>query len=587
VISPDLIEQIRDAADLVTLIGEHVELKRTGSDFRGPCPFHGGTHRNFSVVPKKQMYHCFVCHESGDVFTFFMKKFGLDYPTAVREIAGKVGIVVPEDRVTGPDPNEPLYSAVGAAADWFARQLRESDEAAAAREYLAKRGIEDATRDEYQLGYAPARGEAIREALKALGIEDGVQQQAGLLVAREDASLVPRFRGRLIFPIADVRGRVVGFGGRLLGEGEPKYLNSPESPLFHKGGLLYGLDRARGAIRTASLAILVEGYVDVIRLHVAGIAPAVAPLGTALTSEQARVLRRYTRQVAIAYDADTPGLRATFRSGDELLRQGASVSVVTLPPGEDPDTLVRAQGAEAFQALLEHALDIFDRKIQLLEKKALFSTLEGRRTALDRLLPTIRAAADPITRELYIARASERTNVAKAVLEQEVGRMEARSAPRPAPGRGTAAAAEPAARPVQEIPSERTLVHLMLLDAGWITRVKGELAERDFRHPLYREIAAALFGGAARPASPDAAARWERLASTPLGARDPEPEFVDAVAWVHDRPREERLTELDRLMFVAGEREKTALLEEKQALLKGGARRYRSKALQSQREPRF
>ena len=588
-ISPDLIEQIRDAADLVTLIGEHVELKRTGSDFRGPCPFHGGTHRNFSVVPKKQMYHCFVCHESGDVFTFFMKKFGLDYPTAVREIAGKVGIVVPEERVTGPDPNEPLYSAVGAAADWFARQLRESDEAAAARQYLAKRGIEDATRDEYQLGFAPARGEAIREALKALGIEDGVQQQAGLLVTREDASLVPRFRGRLIFPIADVRGRVVGFGGRLLGEGEPKYLNSPESPLFHKGGLLYGLDRARGAIRTASLAILVEGYVDAIRLHVAGIANAVAPLGTALTSEQARVLRRYTRQVAIAYDADTPGLRATFRSGDELLRQGASVSVVTLPPGEDPDTLVRAKGAEAFQALLEQALDVFDRKIQLLEKKALFGTLEGRRTALDRLLPTIRAAADPITRELYIARASERTNVAKAVLEQEVGRMEARSAPRSAvePGRGAQAAEEHAARPAQEIPSERTLVHLMLLDSGWIGRVKGELSVKDFRHPLYREIAAALFGGAARPASPEAAALWERLASTPLGTRDPEPEFVDSVAWIHDRPRGERLAELDRLMFIAGEGEKTALLQEKQALLKGGAGRFRSKALRSQREPRF
>ena len=588
-ISPDLIEQIRDAADLVTLIGEHVELKRTGSDFRGPCPFHGGTHRNFSVVPKKQMYHCFVCHESGDVFTFWMKKFGLDYPTAVREIAGKVGIVVPEDRATGPDPNEPLYSAVGAAADWFARQLRESEEAASAREYLARRGIEDATRDEYQLGYAPARGDAVRDALKALGITDDVQLQAGLLVEREDTSVAPRFRGRLIFPIADVRGRVVGFGGRILGEGEPKYLNSPESSLFHKGGLLYGLDRARGAIRTASLAILVEGYVDAIRLHAAGIQNTIAPLGTALTPEQARVLRRYTRQVAIAYDADTPGLRATFRAGDELLRQGASVSVVTLPPGEDPDTLVRAKGAAAFTALLEQALDVFDRKIQLLEKKGLFGTLEGRRAALDRLLPTVRAAADPITRELYIARASERTNVAKSVLEQEVLRLEARSAPRPAPepGRGARPAEPETARPTQEIPSERTLVHLMLLDPGWVGRVRGALSPNDFRHPLYREIAAALFGGSARPASDEAAAVWERLASTPLGARDPEPEFVDAVAWINDRPRAERLAELDRLMFVADEREKAALLEEKQALLKGGAGRYRSKALRTQREPRF
>jgi len=589
VISAELIEQIRDAADIVTLLGEHVDLRRTGSDFRGPCPFHGGTHRNFSVVPKKQLYHCFVCHESGDVFTFWMKRFGLDYPTAVREIAGKVGIAVPDERQAGPDPNEPLYSAIGAAADWFARQLRESDEAAVARAYLAKRALEDALRDEFQLGYAPARGEAVRESLNALGIADEVQRTAGLLVAREDGTLVPRFRGRLIFPIADVRGRVVGFGGRVLGEGEPKYLNSPETPVFHKGSLLYGLDRARGAIRTASLAVIVEGYVDAIRCHVAGVANVVAPLGTALTPEQAKVLRRYTRQVALVYDADLAGLRATFRSGDELLRQGASVSVVTLPPGEDPDTLVRAQGPDAFRALLEQGLDLFDRKIQLMEKKGLFGTLEGRRKALDRLLPTIRAAADPITRELYIARAAERTNVAKEVLEQEAGRLDARDARRiaPAPAPEPPAAGERTARPAQEIPSERTLVHLMLLGPSWVVRVRDAVTATDFRHPYYREIAEALLRGDVRPASDEAAAVWERLASTPLGERDPEPEFADAVAWIRDRPRAERLGELDRLIFLAGEREKAALLKEKQALLQEGGGRYRSKSLRTQREPRY
>jgi len=593
VISPELIEQIRDAADVVTLIGEHVELKRTGSDFRGPCPFHGGTHRNFSVVPKKQMYHCFVCHESGDVFTFWMKRFGLDYPGAVREIAGKVGIAVPDERSTGPDPNEPLYSALAAAADWLARQLRESDEAGAAREYLAGRRIDDATRDQYQLGYAPARGDAIREALKALGVDDEVQERVGLLVKREDGALAQRFRGRLIFPIADVRGRVVGFGGRILGEGEPKYLNSPETPLFHKGALLYGLDRARGAIRTASLAILVEGYVDAIRLQAAGILNAVAPLGTALTPEQARILRRYTKQVALVYDADTAGLRATFRAGDELLRQGASVSVVTLPPGEDPDTLVQTQGAAAFQALLEHGLDLFDRKIQLLEKKGLFATLEGRRQALDRLLPTIRAAADPITRELYVARASERANVAKAVLEQEVGRLEARDVPRPArpEDRPGAPRERPEARPTQEIPSERTLVHLMLLDQGWIGRVGRELQAGDFKHPLYREIAAALFGGAARPESDEAAALWERLASTPLGRRDPEPEFADALAWMRGRSIRERLVRIDRLApLAATDGEKSAFLAEKQELQeqlkKTAGPRFASKALKTEMEPK-
>jgi len=496
--------------------------------------------------------------------------------------------VVPEDRQAGPDPNEPLYSAIGAAADWFARQLREADDAAPARAYLARREIEDAVRDEFQLGHAPGRGEALREALAALGIADEVQLAAGLLVRKDDGTLVPRFRGRLIFPIADVRGRVVGFGGRILGDGEPKYLNSPETPVFHKGTLLYGLDRARGAIRTASLAVVVEGYVDAIRCHLAGITNVVAPLGTALTPEQARVLRRYTKQVALSYDADLAGLRATFRSGDELLRQGASVSVVTLPPGEDPDTLVRAQGGDGFRALLEQAVDLFDRKIQLLERKGLFATLEGRRRALDRLLPTIRAASDPITRELYVARAAERANVAKEVLEQEVGRLDGRDAARAARAGGPAAEAEePAERPAQEVPSERTLIHLMLLAPAWVARVRAEVAVRDFRHPHYREIADALFRGAARPASAAAAATWERLASLPLGERDPEPEFADAVAWIHDRPRAERLAELDRLIYVAGEREKGALLEEKRALLRAGGGRYRSKALRTQREPRY
>ncbi len=403
-IAPEIIEQVRDAADLVQLIGEHVELKRTGADWRGPCPFHGGQHRNFSVVPKKQMYHCFVCHESGDIFTFWMKRFGLGYPDAVREIAGKVGVVVPESRATGPDPNEPLYSALGVAAEWFQRRLREGEDAKVARDYLAGRNIETERWDEFGLGYAPAARETMLEAMRALGLTDDVLIGAGLALTREDGSTASRFRGRLLFPIADVRGRVVGFGGRVLGDGEPKYLNSPESAVFHKGTLLYLLDRARSAIRTESLAVVVEGYVDAIRLHTAGIACAVAPLGTALTPEQAKVLRRYTKQVLLAYDADAPGQRSAFRAGDELLRQGADVGVITLPPGEDPDTLVARKGGDAFRELMAQAVDVFDRKLQLLERKDMFKDTKAKRRALDRLLPTIRAASDPVTRGLYVAR---------------------------------------------------------------------------------------------------------------------------------------------------------------------------------------
>ena len=595
-IAPEIIEQIRDAADVVAVIGEHVELKRTGSDFRGPCPFHGGSHRNFSVVPRKQMYHCFVCHESGDVFTFFMKRFGMDYPTAVREIAAKVGIAVPDVRAAGPDPNEPLYSALSTAADWFARRLREGGDAAGARRYLDGRGLDETVRDLYQLGYAPSAGDELLVALRGLGVEDAVVQRAGLVVERDDKSVVPRFRGRLIFPIADVRGRTVGFGGRLLGDGEPKYLNSPETPVFHKGALLYGLDRARGPIRTAEMAILVEGYVDAIRLQVAGVANVVAPLGTALTPEQARLLRRYTKHVALAYDADGPGLKSTFRAGDELLRQGASVSVVTLPPGEDPDTLVKQGGADAFQAVLAEAVDVFERKIQLVERKGLLRTLEGRRDALDRLLPTIRAAQDPITRELYISRAAERSGVAKEVLEQEVGRQEARGHPgadartlgrTDARERGDEEGeAAPKPRPA-DVPIERTLVHLLLTERGLVPRARESVASRDFRHPWYRDIAEALYTGAAGPSSSEALAVWTELAAQPLVEQNPDDVLVACVSWMQDRRTQERRAEIDRLIDLAPADEKDKLVQEKRDLSAASEPRYGRKAFKSQREPKF
>jgi len=588
VIPPEVIERVRDAADLVQLIGEHVELKRTGSDWRGPCPFHGGTNRNFSVVPRKQMYHCFVCHESGDIFTFYQKRFGLDWPSAVREIAGKVGVVVPEDsRESGPDPNEPLYSALGVAAEWFARRLRESPDAAAAREYLAGRGIEESVRDEFGLGYAPVGREEFLRSMHALGLEDEVLLDAGLALRRDDGSIAPRFWGRLLFPIADVRSRVVGFGGRILGDGEPKYLNSPESAVFHKGTLLYLLDRARGPIRQAEHAVLVEGYVDAIRLHAAGIATAVAPLGTSLTGEQAKVLRRYTKTVILSYDADLPGLKSTFRAGDELLRHGFSVQVITLPAGEDPDTLVREHGAAAFNELVSQAVDVFERKIQILERHASFATLEGRREALDKLLATVRAAADPVTRDLYIARAAEKTGVSKQVIAQEAVRADRRMSGWPdkkANEEETRSSANPLIR-LSEIPVERILARLVVsAPEVWLPRLRSELTAEAFEHPHYREIVAALLAGAPLPPSPELAGLCEELAS-PYGADfNAEAEFYGAVRAIRQRPLADRLERIDEVGPLAADDEKDRMLREKLAAREQGETGWRRKALKAERE---
>ena len=291
-IPDETIDQVRESADLVGIIGESVELKRTGSDYRGPCPFHGGTHRNFAVIPKKGRYYCFVCHESGDVFSWLMKRFGLDYPTAVRDAARRTGIVIPErPGRSGPDPREPLYEALSAAQDWFTRRLVEADEGREARAYLAGRDVSLETAEVHGLGFAP-KGRAFLAAMAELGIKDETLLEAGLSVRKDDGTVIPRFRGRLLFPIHDLRGRLAGLGGRLLGPGEPKYLNTPETPIFHKGKQLYNLHQAKNAIRKAESVILVEGYFDVLRLVLAGVEHVVAPLGTARTRDQATLLPR-------------------------------------------------------------------------------------------------------------------------------------------------------------------------------------------------------------------------------------------------------------------------------------------------------
>lgn len=521
-IPDEIIEQVRDSADLVELIGESVPLKRSGADYRGACPFHGGTHRNFAVIPKKGLYYCYVCHAAGDVFTYLMKRFGMDYPTAVRDVARRVGIAIPEQSERqGPDPREPLFGAMAVAQDWFAARLREGTDAERARTYLDSRDIPLPVAAEWGLGYAP-EDRSFPEAMKTLGLDERILLEAGLLVRRDDGTVLPRFRGRLLFPIRDLRGRVVAFGGRLLRQGEPKYLNSPESPIFHKGSTLYHLDRARPAIRKEQCTIVVEGYFDVLRPFAAGIENVVAPLGTALTGEQAALLKRFAPTVVLLYDSDAAGLKATFRSGDECLRHGLRVRVATLPEGDDPDTLVRAGGAKALLPLIEDAVDLVERKIQLLERKGWFEGVERRREALDKLLPTIRAAADPVARDLYISRVAERVGITRAVLESELEARARHQAAQPVPTPVAPSADRRPARALRRRVGARTeaeLLQLVLHDAGWRGRARTEVPVSRFEVPSFREIYAAVTSlpddgavtDAAASLSPAATAAWQRL----------------------------------------------------------------------------
>lgn len=560
-IPDEVIEQVRDAADLVQLIGEHVDLRRTGSDYRGPCPFHGGTHRNFAVIPRKQMFYCFVCHEAGDVFTFFMKRFGMDYPTAVREVAQRAGISIPERSSGGPDPLEPLYSVVAVAADWYARRLRDAEDAAPARRYLDERGFDLERLLPHGLGFAP-RGDEFMSAMATFGIAPEVLLEAGLAARRDDGSVRPRFFNRLLFPIHDLRGRVVGFGGRVLGDHEPKYLNSPDSQIFHKGRLLYHLHESKHAIRKAERAIVVEGYFDVLRLVEAGVEEVVAPLGTSFTSEQAALLKRYTKTVLLLYDADAAGVRASFRAADELLRQGLRVLLATTPPGDDPDTLVQKGGREAIEPILADALDVLERKLQLLERKGWLGSVAGRRRALDRLLPTLRAAADAVTRDLYIGRTAEALGVTPQSIAREVesGR---RAAPAPA-ARPSVHAGEPGGER-ERLPSpERDLLRAMLKEPRWRPRVREQLANLEVRGAAAAEllelVAGSEAGGAELIALTDGTAQ-RLLGELMDGLEHWTPPNVDelvraALGRMESRPLEAALLQLERRMTVASEPEK-------------------------------
>jgi DNA primase len=561
-IPDETVDQVRESADLVGLIGEAVELKRTGSDYRGPCPFHGGTHRNFAVIPKKNRYYCFVCHASGDVFSWLMKRFGMDYPTAVREAARRAGIVIPEGPSrSGPDPREPLFEAVAVAQDWFTRRLLESPEGAGAREYLEGRDIPLDIAAQHGLGYAPA-GRGFLAAMKELGLDPKVVLEAGLSAEKDDGKVIPRFRDRLLFPIHDLRGRVVGFGGRLLREGEPKYLNSPETPIFHKGKQLYNLHQAKSAIRKAESVILVEGYFDVFRLVLAGVEHVVAPLGTSLTADQAGLLRRFTPSATLLYDSDPAGLRATFRAGDELLRHGVRVRVATMPAGEDPDTLVRKGGAAALQPILDDGMDLLERKIQLLELRGWFEGVEHQRDALDRLLPTIRAAADPITRDLYLKTVSERTGVSREVLrEQAAARpsspgLSAPSPESPAPARGRPVRPPARRRRFEDLGAERDLLRVLMKEPAWLARAATEVPAEWFETAPLREVYEALrrspenagSGIFLEQLSPGGRRAWAWLdgLEAKYGTPEPDATYVAACRALEVRPYRRQLAALMR-----------------------------------------
>ena len=442
IIPDEVIDSVRKHFDILDVVGQHVQLKRSGRNYFGLCPFHSEKTPSFSVAPDKQIYYCFGCAAGGDVIRFVMEMEGLTFVEAVRQLAEQAGIPLPSVEHRNPMQEErrtQMRKALDLAAQLYHYVLLKSKASRTARQYLLGRGVSPETITQFQLGFAPARGDFLLKFMKKRGVRESVLEEAGLIVARDSSTgrsgYFDRFRGRVLFPIHDSQGRVIGFGGRALGEGKPKYLNSPETPLFQKKNYLFNLHRARPVMRREQQAVVFEGYMDVIAAWQAGLKSGVATLGTALTEEQARIIRRNTETVVICYDADEAGFSAAHRGMELLADQGCIAKVAQLPRGMDPDDYIRKYGADAFRnEVIAGALPFTAFKLEALKKGVNLKDDSQRMKYLLQALEVISDLPLAIERDHYMRRLADEFNLSLDALKQElrqIGRRKRRSRDKP------------------------------------------------------------------------------------------------------------------------------------------------------------
>jgi DNA primase len=424
-IPQDFIDLVRSSTDIVGVISQYVPLKATGASFKGLCPFHSEKTPSFHVNPERQIFHCFGCGQGGDAFKFLMLYDKLSFVEAIEQLASRAGLKVP--RASGSARREDeertlLMKLHDEASAYYRGQLREKS-GAPAREYLKKRGLTDETVETYGLGYAPDQWSGFLDHITRKGAKPEQAERAGLAIPRKTGKgFYDRFRSRIMIPIRGESTRTIAFGGRILGEGEPKYLNSPESPIYNKSGVLYGFDRARDAIRREGFAILMEGYLDCLQAYQAGIAHAVACCGTSLTKGHARLLRRYTERVVVNFDPDAAGERAARRSIDLLLEEGFEVRVLRLPGGEDPDSFLLKQGADRYRELLSKALSLVDFLIAEAGKRYDVTDPRGKAAFLDDVLPVIGKIPNRVERVGYVGPLAEHAGITDQTVLNELRR---------------------------------------------------------------------------------------------------------------------------------------------------------------------
>jgi DNA primase len=482
-------DRVKQQADIVRVVGEYVRLKKSGQNFTGLCPFHSEKSPSFAVHPTKQIYHCFGCGVGGDVFKFVMEMEKCAFPDSIRIVAEKCGIAIPRPVERSPEERKEnqqraaLVEMHREAQTFFVKQIEGTPEGKAARAYLEDRGIDKATMDRFGIGYAPSGGDALLRFLKSKYAEK-LLVESGLLSRDQSGRMFDRFRRRITFPISNESGKIVAFGCRALGDDMPKYLNSPETPIYSKSNVLYHLDRAKEALRRSDFAVLVEGYMDAIAVARAGISNVVASCGTSLAEPQIKLLGRFTRRVIVNYDPDTAGQTATERSISLLLEQDFEVRVLALPGKADPDKFIREQSAEAYIKLLKEAPPYVDYLIARARHMDL-TTGEGKQRAVNFLLPYVQKIPNRLLRSEWATRIAQQLRLDEPVLRAALSKAaaERRSEVKIQPelvGR--------AAKPV-----ERRLIRMLAEGEGFRHELAQKLQQEQLYHGLEtQKIFAAL-----------------------------------------------------------------------------------------------
>jgi DNA primase len=414
-----VIDEVKQRIDIVEVVSQYVSLTKSGRTFRALCPFHSEKHPSFFVYPERQSWHCFgACNTGGDVFSFIMKKEGVDFGEALRLMAQRAGVSLPSrfEPSAKRDEKERLYQVNEAVAQYFHDLLLSSQAGEKARSYVASRGLSLETITSFQLGFSPNSWEALKQYLMERGYTESELLAAGLVIETEAGGTHDRFRNRLMFPICDIRGHITGFGARALDDLLPKYLNSPQTPIFDKSSSLYGINLATAAIRQQNMVVIVEGYMDVITAHQNGFNNVIASMGTSVTEKQVSAVKRLTKNVALALDADAAGEEAMLRAVGYENTLDAEVKVIILPSGKDPDDVIK-EDAKIWQNLLEEALPIVDYTFNMVTSKLDLTTAKDKSLAVDKLLPIIAEIKDPVRQAHYLQKLARLVNVTERKLE--------------------------------------------------------------------------------------------------------------------------------------------------------------------------